>query len=65
MSKVSIVEKIKRKSFNVFRATETKLHELKSILWECTLRCNLNCGHCGSDCLAVSTVADADEKLLW
>lgn len=28
----------------------TKLHELTYLFWECTLRCNLNCLHCGSDC---------------
>jgi radical SAM enzyme (rSAM/lipoprotein system) len=27
-----------------------KLHELSYLFWECTLRCNLNCMHCGSDC---------------
>ena len=26
------------------------LHELKQLFWECTLRCNLSCRHCGSDC---------------
>ena len=26
------------------------LHELKQLFWECTLRCNLSCQHCGSDC---------------
>ena len=25
-------------------------HELHQLFWECTLRCNLNCRHCGSDC---------------
>lgn len=25
-------------------------HPLHSIFWECTLRCNLHCRHCGSDC---------------
>ena len=28
--------------------TERRL--LQQIFWECTLRCNLNCLHCGSDC---------------
>ena len=26
-----------------------KEHPLKQLFWECTLRCNLNCRHCGSD----------------
>lgn len=25
-------------------------HELRTLFWECTLRCNLRCRHCGSDC---------------
>jgi radical SAM enzyme (rSAM/lipoprotein system) len=28
----------------------TKLHDLSYFFWETTLRCNLNCRHCGSDC---------------
>ena len=25
-------------------------HPLYQLFWECTLRCNLRCRHCGSDC---------------
>lgn len=25
-------------------------HQLRQLFWECTLRCNLHCRHCGSDC---------------
>lgn len=25
-------------------------HPLRELFWECTLRCNLRCRHCGSDC---------------
>ena len=35
-----------------------RLHPLEQLFWECTLRCNLNCRHCGSDCKAVSLVKD-------
>jgi radical SAM enzyme (rSAM/lipoprotein system) len=41
-----------------FRENEAKIHELTYLFWECTLRCNLNCLHCGSDCLADSRQAD-------
>ena len=27
-------------------------HRLDTLFWECTLRCNLHCRHCGSDCRA-------------
>jgi len=35
-----------------------KLHPLHEVVWECTLRCNLHCRHCGSDCHTVSTQRD-------
>ena len=40
--------------FRIFRANETKVHELNYLFWECTTRCNLHCRHCGSDCMAAS-----------
>ncbi|MCR5013311.1 MAG: TIGR04133 family radical SAM/SPASM protein [Bacteroidales bacterium] len=33
-------------------------HELHQLFWECTLRCNLNCRHCGSDCRMLSEQDD-------
>ena len=44
--------------FNRFRKNETGLHELTYLFWECTLRCNLYCRHCGSDCSADSRAKD-------
>jgi len=35
-----------------------KTHPLRQLFWECTLRCNVNCRHCGSDCTASSTLPD-------
>ena len=29
---------------------ETRQHPLQQLFWECTLRCNMKCRHCGSDC---------------
>ena len=52
MEKKSIPFK-KRLALNVFRKyvkVQTIQHELSYLFWECTLRCNLNCLHCGSDC---------------
>lgn len=40
------------------RAIETKQHELRYLFWECTLRCNFYCKHCGSDCLQDSLLPD-------
>ena len=33
-------------------------HELRTLFWECTLRCNLSCRHCGSDCRVDPGVPD-------
>lgn len=41
---------IGRYLFQKFKENETKIHELRYLFWECTLRCNLSCLHCGSDC---------------
>lgn len=41
-----------------FRQLETDVHELNYLFWECTLRCNLHCIHCGSDCTLDSGVRD-------
>ena len=35
-----------------------KTHPLRQLFWECTLRCNMNCRHCGSDCKADSVLPD-------
>ena len=33
-------------------------HPLTTLFWECTLRCNLKCRHCGSDCHVTSALKD-------
>ena len=33
-------------------------HPLTTLFWECTLRCNLHCRHCGSDCKVTSSLKD-------
>jgi radical SAM enzyme (rSAM/lipoprotein system) len=49
---------IKKCLFRRFRESETKLHELSYLFWECTTRCNLHCLHCGSDCSQSSQFND-------
>lgn len=36
----------------------TRRQLLQEVFWECTLRCNLNCLHCGSDCRKVNMPED-------
>lgn len=40
------------------RKTEEQLHPLRTLFWECTLRCNMSCRHCGSDCKVAPAVKD-------
>lgn len=42
----------------LYRAAQSQLHELTYLFWECTLRCNLRCVHCGSDCTRDAHVPD-------
>lgn len=39
-----------------------KEHPLRQLFWECTLRCNLNCRHCGSDCKTESSQPDMPKE---
>ena len=34
----------------VIRRDIINRHPLRQLFWECTLRCNVHCRHCGSDC---------------
>lgn len=51
-------KKLALKLFNRYRANEKSTHVLNYLFWECTLRCNLNCLHCGSDCKKEAVVPD-------
>lgn len=39
-------------------ADKVRQHRLRTLFWECTLRCNLACRHCGSDCRVDPGVKD-------
>ena len=53
-----MISAIKRYAFRKFKESEVRLHELNYLFWECTIRCNLNCLHCGSDCSKESVHKD-------
>ena len=42
---------------NLYRKTVEE-HRLRTLFWEMTLRCNLDCRHCGSDCRADAAAKD-------
>jgi len=51
---LDITEKVKQ---NLVRE-----RPLKQLFWECTLRCNLSCRHCGSDCKQISAIKDMPKE---
>ncbi|MDO4190138.1 MAG: TIGR04133 family radical SAM/SPASM protein [Bacteroidales bacterium] len=41
-----------------YHLNNKQLHPLQQLFWECTLKCNVHCRHCGSDCKSVSETPD-------
>lgn len=37
-------------------------HPLRQVFWESTVRCNIHCRHCGSDCRQVSSTPDMPKE---
>ena len=54
----SLIKKIQLKAASQQYEGRTKRHTLQQLFWECTLRCNLHCLHCGSDCRAIAETQD-------
>lgn len=51
----------RRLALDVFRKMQddvVRTHPLRQLFWECTLRCNHHCRHCGSDCKQTALVPD-------
>ena len=44
------------------RKSQEEGHPLRQLFWECTLRCNLRCQHCGSDCRQVAATPDMPKE---
>ena len=60
--KLSLRKRVALELFRRIRKNNVHLHELNTLFWECTLRCNLTCRHCGSDCKAVAGYPDMPAK---
>ncbi|MFZ5941046.1 MAG: TIGR04133 family radical SAM/SPASM protein [Bacteroidota bacterium] len=56
--KPGLKKQILLNTFRQHRHNQAQLHPLKYLFWESTLRCNLKCRHCGSDCRVSSSVPD-------
>ncbi|MBP5527424.1 MAG: TIGR04133 family radical SAM/SPASM protein [Bacteroidales bacterium] len=55
---LSVKQRIGLELQRSLRKTDEQLHPLKTLFWECTLRCNMSCRHCGSDCKVQPEVKD-------
>lgn len=53
-SNLSFLQRIRLERARIERKHLEREHPLRTLFWECTLRCNLACKHCGSDCRAAS-----------
>ena len=58
MAILSLKQKVGLELDRQVRKTHKQLHPLRQLFWECTLRCNLHCKHCGSDCKTESLAPD-------
>ena len=58
MSSISLRKYLALEIARKIRNNRKKLHPLRQLFWECTLRCNLHCKHCGSDCKHVANLND-------
>ncbi|MDR0896146.1 MAG: TIGR04133 family radical SAM/SPASM protein [Prevotellaceae bacterium] len=57
-SELSLRKRAGLELFRQLRENRKQLHPLRQLFWECTLRCNLHCRHCGSDCRQSAQVPD-------
>lgn len=51
-------QRLSLKVFEKYISVQSKLHDLTYLFWECTVRCNVSCMHCGSDCRTESNEKD-------
>lgn len=55
----------KKLALEIWRKHEQNVleeHPLQQLFWECTLRCNLHCRHCGSDCKTLAGRQDMPKE---
>ena len=50
MSAPGLLQRIALNINNSYVSEQARKHPLTQLFWECTLRCNMRCRHCGSDC---------------
>ena len=62
MAEVSLRRRIALDIAASIRKSETADHPLLQLFWESTLRCNLKCRHCGSDCKQIANTPDMPKE---
>ena len=62
MAEVSLRRRIALDITKSLRKSETADHPLLQLFWESTLRCNLKCRHCGSDCKQIANTPDMPKE---
>ena len=55
---IGIRKRLALKIFKGMYDDVVERHNLRTLFWECTLRCNLRCRHCGSDCRMDASESD-------
>ena len=58
LQKPSIFKRFRLKQASIQYLKRCERYSLQQLFWECTLRCNLSCLHCGSDCRTISEKQD-------
>lgn len=65
MTKVLPLSLRRKLALEIWRKQQDLLieqHPLHQLFWECTLRCNLYCRHCGSDCKTNAGITDMPKE---
>lgn len=55
---LSLRQRIALGAWKRLRRRHVEEHPLRQLFWESTHRCNVNCLHCGSDCMAGTDIPD-------
>ncbi|HET6557711.1 MAG TPA: TIGR04133 family radical SAM/SPASM protein [Prolixibacteraceae bacterium] len=58
VTRIPLRKRIALNLYSNYKKNEARIHQLNYLFWECTLRCNLNCQHCGSDCSKEAGIKD-------
>ncbi len=61
-SKLTFSQRIALERHRILRKRLSAEHPLRTLFWECTLRCNLACKHCGSDCRVSSDAQELNKE---